>query len=257
MNKVNILVVEDELLLAEDITMRLERLGYHVPAYVPSVQQAMEKLKEFQGSGDNDIDLALIDISLKGKLDGIDLAKVINTIYKIPFIFLTSHADRALVERAKEVRPYAYMLKPFNDREIAINVEMALANYANNRRYDGQNGQPAVPHEDNHVLHFNESLFLKKDHHYQRVALSDITILEADNNYTTVYTRTDKYIYSTVLKKMEEKLPGKYFLRVHRSYVVNINAVTGFEGNMLYVGDKRIPVSKQYRAEVFNIFNTI
>ena len=251
--RVNILIVEDELLLAEDIKLRLERMGYHVVAYVPSMQQALEKLKAHP-----EIDLALLDISLKGKLDGIDLAKVINTIYKIPFIFLTSHADRALVERAKEVRPYAYLLKPFNDREIAINVEMALANYANKRYYSGHE-QPAthLSEEDNSVLHFNESLFLKKDHHYQRVALVDITVLEADNNYTTVYTTHGKYLYSTVLKKMEEKLPGKYFLRVHRSYVVNINAVTGFEGNTLYVGEMRVPVSKQYRAEVFNIFSTL
>ena len=251
-NRVKILVVEDELLLAEDIKLRLERLGYEVPAYVPSVNGALEKLKEIE-----DIDLALIDISLKGKLDGIDLAKVVNTLYHIPFIFLTSHADRSLVERAKMVNPAGYMLKPFNDRELAINIEMALANYANNRVSPGPGEELGHEPEDHPVYHLNESLFLRKDHHFQRVPLSDITVLEADNNYTTVYTRIDKFIYSTVLKKMEEKLPGKYFLRVHRSYVVNINAVTGFEGNMLYVGDRRIPVSKQYRADVFNIFSTL
>lgn len=251
-SRVKILVVEDELLLAEDIKLRLERMGYEVPAYVPSVNGAMEKLKEIE-----DIDLALVDISLKGKLDGIDLGKVINTIYHIPFIFLTSHADRALVERAKMVNPAGYMLKPFNDRELAINIEMALANYSNQMAHPGPGVQTDYQKEENPVYHLNESLFLRKDHHFQRVALADITILEADNNYTTVFTRNDKFIYSTVLKKMEEKLPGKYFLRVHRSYVVNINAVTGYEGNMLYVGDRRIPVSKQYRSEVFKIFSTL
>lgn len=250
-HRVKILIVEDELLLAEDIKLRLERLGYEVPAYVPSVHAALEKFKEIE-----DLDLALIDISLKGKLDGIDLAKVVNTLYHIPFIFLTSHADRALVERAKMVNPAGYMLKPFNDRELAINIEMALANYSNQMTHPGPGNAPEHEREDHPVYHLNESLFLRKDHHFQRVALSDITILEADNNYTTVYTKTDKFIYSTVLKKMEEKLPGKYFLRVHRSYVVNINAVEGFEGNMLFVGDKRIPVSKQYKNEVFKIFNS-
>jgi len=250
-NRVKILVVEDELLLAEDIKMRLERLGYEVPAYVPSVNAALEKLKEVE-----DIDLALIDISLKGKMDGIDLAKVINTLYRIPFIFLTSHADRALVERAKMVNPAGYMLKPFNDRELAINIEMALANYSNQIAHPGPGNSPEVERETHPVYHLNESLFLRKDHHFQRVALADITILEADNNYTTVYTKNDKFIYSTVLKKMEEKLPGKYFMRVHRSYVVNINAVTGFEGNMLHISDRRIPVSKQYKNEVFKIFSS-
>ena len=201
--------------------------------------------------------MVLIDISLKGKLDGIDLAKVVNTIHRIPFIFLTSHADRGLVERAKTVNPAGYMLKPFNDRELAINIEMALSNFSNQRAHPGPGAPADYSREDHPVYHLNESLFLRKDHHFQRVALADITILEADNNYTTVYTNKDKFIYSTVLKKMEEKLPGKYFLRVHRSYVVNINAVTGYEGNMLYVGDRRIPVSKQYRHEVFKIFDTL
>lgn len=252
-NRVNILIVEDELLLAEDIKLRLERLGYRVVAYVPSVQLAMEQFKEYP-----EIDLALLDISLKGKLDGVDLAKVINTVYKVPFIFLTSHADRALVERAKQVRPSAYMLKPFNDREIAINVEMALANYAGNRSEAGPGiRRESFGSDENQVLNINQSLFLKKDNHFQRVALKDITILEADNNYTTVYTKSDRYIYSTVLKRMEEKLPGNSFLRVHRSYVVNIESITGFEGNTLFVGDRQIPVSKQYRVEVFKIFNTL
>lgn len=251
--KVNILIVEDEMLLAEDIKLRLERLGYRVVAYVPSVQHALEQLKDHP-----EIDLALLDISLKGKMDGIDLAKVINSMYRIPFIFLTSHADRALVERAKEVRPCAYMLKPFNDREIAINVELALANFSNKRA----ESMPGVQRnnfqqEENQVLNINQSLFLKKDHHFQRVALKDIILLEADNNYTTVYTNKDRYIYSTVLKKMEEKLPGNSFLRVHRSYVVNIEAITGFEGNILFVGDKQVPVSKQYKVAVFKIFNTL
>jgi DNA-binding LytR/AlgR family response regulator len=252
-NQVNILIVEDEMLLAEDIKLRLERLGYRVVAYVPSVSLAMEKLKDH-----SEIDLALVDISLKGRLDGIDLAKVINSLYRIPFIFLTSHADKALVERAKEVRPYAYMLKPFNDREIAINVEMALANFAQQRSETGPGlGRNSFGSDENQVLNINQSLFLKKDHHFQRVALKDITILEADNNYTTVYTRADRYIYSTVLKRMEEKLPGKSFLRVHRSYVVNIEAITGFEGNTLFVGEKQVPVSKQYKVDVFKIFNTL
>ena len=127
-HRVNILIVEDELLLAEDIKLRLEKLGYYVVAFVPSVNTAMEELKSHP-----EIDLVLIDISLRGKLDGIDLAKMINSLYKIPFIFLTSHADRALAVRAKDVHPAAYMLKPFNDREIAINIELALLNYSNNR----------------------------------------------------------------------------------------------------------------------------
>ena len=100
---------------------------------------------------------------------------------------------------------------------------------------------------------YQNSLFLKKDSKYKKVELSDITYLEADNSYTTVFTNEDKYIYSVVLKKIEERLPRNTFIRVHRSYIVNINAVDGFERNVLYIKDKRIPVSRQHREEVFEL----
>ena len=249
--RVNILIVEDELLLAEDSKERLELMGHNVVAYVPSVKKALEQLKEHP-----EINMVLIDIRLKGELDGIELAKMINVEYKIPFIFLTAYADWYLVERAKQVRPFNYMLKPFNDQEMAINIEMAMAQFDRTQSYDSGDGPGSTPQEeDDSVLHFNDSLFLKKDNHYQRVALADITVLEADNNYTRVYTTHGKYLYSTVLKRVEEKLPDNYFLRVHRSYIVNINSVDGFGDNMLDVSGKRIPVSKQYRAKVFEIFS--
>lgn len=102
-----------------------------------------------------------------------------------------------------------------------------------------------------------KGLFLRKGNAFHLVAVKDIVLLEADRNYTTVYTKTDKYIYSTVLKKMEEKFPKQYFLRVHRSYLVNIEAITGFEGNLLHVGSQRIPVSRNYRMAVFRLFDVI
>lgn len=252
-SRVNILVVEDEILLAEDIKLRLTKLGYHVSGLAASVEEAEKLLSNIV-----DIDLVIIDIVLKGERDGIDLAEIINAKFKKPFIFLTSHADRALVDRAKKQHPYAYMLKPFTDREISINMEMALANFSDNKTDDGVDRRSeGFAKDDNRVLKINDSLFLKKDNHFERVNLNSISLLEANNNYTTIYTESDKFIYSTVLKKMEEKLPSAGFLRVHRSYVINVNSVSGFEGNMLFIGEKKIPVSKQYRDLVFNLFNSL
>ena len=100
-------------------------------------------------------------------------------------------------------------------------------------------------------------LFLRKANVFERVPLTDIIALKADSNYTTIFTKTGEYIYSTVLRKVEEQLPKSQFVRVHRSYVVNLAAVTGFEGNVLFVGDMKIPVSRVLRSEVFNCFKVI
>ncbi|WP_422359205.1 LytR/AlgR family response regulator transcription factor [Reichenbachiella sp.] len=244
-----ILIVEDEALLALDLALRLSK-DYKTLEPVESVEDALSVLENYA------VDLLIIDISLKGEKDGIDLATRVKEEYCLPFIFLSSHSDQNIVERAKRANPYAYLIKPYNDREISIAIELALSNYSRQESTKKMDNKIETSSEANRVMRINDCLFLKKNTYYERVSFGDISFLEADNNYTTVYTKSDKYIYSTVLKKMEEKLPVDQFLRVHRSYVININAVTGFEGNMLNVHEKKIPVSKQHRDVVFRLFET-
>jgi DNA-binding LytR/AlgR family response regulator len=249
--KVKILVVEDETLLAQDIALRLKQFGYEVTDTASSVDKAIASIAKIKP------DLVMIDIMLKGEKNGIDLGESINVYYKIPFIFLTSHADKHLVELAKAVKPYAYMLKPFNDREINIAIELALANFANASPESQISQKHHYSESDNEVLQVNDGLFLKKQNHFRKVGLKEILWLEAESNYTVLHTQTESYTYSTVLGKIEEKLPEAQFIRVHRSFIVNIFAVTGFMGNLLYIGDKQIPVSKSYQEKVFNCFKTI
>ncbi|MDA3929474.1 MAG: response regulator [Prolixibacteraceae bacterium] len=249
MNKeVRILIVEDEFMISEDIAMRIEDFGYTVEGTAASGEQALEILKKGK------TDLALLDVNIDGDMDGIELSKIISSQYNIPFIFLTSLASKSIVERAKECNPSAYLLKPFNDRQVQIAIELALENFADNKvastvEEASENKPSSTP-----VLSMNDSLFLKKDTHYERVKYSDIYYLSAESSYTLVYTKNGNFMYSCVLKKFEEKLPSNLFIRVHRSYIVNANYITGFEGNNLHVADRRIPVSKSYREELFKTF---
>jgi DNA-binding LytR/AlgR family response regulator len=103
----------------------------------------------------------------------------------------------------------------------------------------------------------SDCLFFKKGTHYQKVALQDILWLQAESNYTTIFTQTEKYTYSCVLKHFEDKLPANQFVRVHRSYIVNICNVSGLEGNSLLIGKKRIPVSKTFSNHIFDQFKTL
>lgn len=250
--KVKILIVEDEILIAQDIANRLAAINYDIVGIAPSADRALEIIIESRN-----VDIILIDIILKGELDGIELARIINEKYQIPFIFLTSHADTHLVNRAKSVRPYAYILKPFNDRQVSIAIELALMNFANKTYKKSLLENQTFTKTDNQVLQIKDSLFLKKGHHFERVPLKEILFLEADNNYCTLSTKSERFIYSMVLKKIEAHLPINQFLRVHRSYVININSVNGFEGNTLFIGEKKIPVSKTYKHAVFKLFHTI
>ncbi|HEX3034957.1 MAG TPA: response regulator [Thermodesulfobacteriota bacterium] len=115
-----ILIVENEEVIAADIEEKLEDLGYNVSAIVSSGEEAIKKTEETRP------DLVLMDIVLKGDMDGIESAKQIRTHFDIPVIYLTAYADDTTLERAKITEPFGYILKPFEERELEAAIKMAL-----------------------------------------------------------------------------------------------------------------------------------
>lgn len=123
MTKANILVVEDEAIVAKDLRNRLQRFGYMVPGVASSGQEAINKALEFRP------DLVLMDIRLKGQMDGVEAAQEIHRHLDIPVIYLTAYADDNTLERAKVTEPFGYLLKPFKERELQTNIEIALTKH--------------------------------------------------------------------------------------------------------------------------------
>ena len=115
-----ILVVEDESIVAMDIKHRLESMGYIVPAITSSGEEAVEKAAE------TNPDLVLMDIVLKGEIDGIDAAQQIKDNFDIPVVYLTAYSDERTLKRAKITGPFGYIIKPFEDRELHSAIEVAL-----------------------------------------------------------------------------------------------------------------------------------
>ncbi len=115
-----ILVVEDDSIVAMDIKHRLENMGYIVPAITSSGEEAVEKASE------TNPDLVLMDIVLKGEMDGIDAAQQIKDNFDIPVVYLTAYSDERTLKRAKITGPFGYIIKPFEDRELHSAIEVAL-----------------------------------------------------------------------------------------------------------------------------------
>ncbi len=120
MKKPCILVVEDEAIVAEDIRMTLESYGYDVCAVVSSGDEAIRHAEE-----DNP-DLVLMDVMLKGEMDGVEAAGRIKSLFLIPVVYLTAYTDDKTLERAKITEPFGYIIKPFEERELRTVIEMAL-----------------------------------------------------------------------------------------------------------------------------------
>src|SRR5659263_203961 len=112
--------VEADGITAMRMQIGMENPGYIVRVIVSSGEEAIKKVKE------NNPDLVLMDINLKGEMDGIEAASKIHSFSDIPVIFLTAYADDKTLARAKITEPYAYMVKPFKDRELQINLEIAF-----------------------------------------------------------------------------------------------------------------------------------
>lgn len=115
-----LLVVEDEALVAEDIAGHLRNLGYNVVGVVDNGEEAVRQAFALMP------DLVLMDVQLRGGMDGTEAARQIRVSCGRPVIFLTGHSDPSVIKRAKESEPYGYILKPFSERELRIQIEMAL-----------------------------------------------------------------------------------------------------------------------------------
>lgn len=115
-----VFVVEDETIVSMEIQDRLSGLGYHVVGDASSGEEAVEKIKASRP------DIILMDIRIKGEMDGIQVAETIRREMDVPFVFLTAHSDDATLQRAKNTGPFGYLLKPFEERVLNTTIEMAL-----------------------------------------------------------------------------------------------------------------------------------
>ena len=123
-----ILPVEDERIVARDLQMRLNRLGYHVPSIASSKAEALELLEYIRP------DMVLMDIQLNGIPEGIDAAREIRERFDLPIIYLTAHSDSATLESAMVTEPFGYILKPFEDRELLAAIETGVYKHKIERR---------------------------------------------------------------------------------------------------------------------------
>lgn len=245
MSKVKLALVEDERLVARDLKARLSDMGYEVEAVFYNYESATGFLQS-EGS---EVDLMIIDIELDGQMDGIRIGEAIQENHDFPFIYLTSHTESQVVSEARETGPSAYLVKPFREKEIQIAIDLAISNYAS------QNDASSVSEDDSAYI-INDSFFIKRKFKYEKVRIEDILFAEAQRNYTRIKTQAESYLLSLTLKSVIDRLSYPYFIQSHRSYLLNLMHITGFEGNTVFLGEEEVPVSKNYRDMVFKRFRT-
>jgi len=247
---IKILIVEDNVIIADDMQSMLEEIGYEIVDNVIVYEQAEKVLKTEQ------VDLVLIDIILASDKTGIDLGKHIRENYDIPFIFVTSNSDRATVENAKTVKPNGYLVKPFEQQDLYTSIEIALSNftYGAAKSANGESMSDDDVPLSNSVL--KDSIFVKKQHLYYRIQFGDIQFIKADNVYLEVNTVDKKFLVRSPLKDYLEKLPKKKFYRAHKSYIVNVDHIDAINSKDIMINNNLIPISKDFKEFIISSMNS-
>jgi DNA-binding LytR/AlgR family response regulator len=244
-NPISLLIVEDDMLIAAKVSMQLTTLGYEVTGIVPRGEEAIRHV------ADNPPDIVLMDINLKGTLDGVETAKAILKNADIPIIYVTANTDEATFNRAKETRPYAFISKPIKNLDLQRAIELTVSRLSEKKLETAiQNSEPLhnMPEEgDDAPFILSDRIFVKHKEKMVKLFLEDILYIEAERNYCRIYTKNKEYLLATTLKIMEEKLPLRHFIRVHRSFMVNLAQVDEVAENHVIINQKAIPLSHTLR----------
>ena len=241
---IKILIVEDEMIIAANISLELTKLGYEVTGIVSRGEEVMVHLKE------ESPDLLLMDINLKGKMNGVETVIMLQKTYDIPVIYLTANADEAHFNMAKITKPSAFISKPFKKLDLQRAIELAVVNLKEKVMTEELEVSDAP-----YIL--SDAIFVKHHEKMVKVIIEQILYIEAERNYCRIHSKGKEYLLVMTLKDLNEKLPGEHFLRIHRSFIINIAQIEEVAGTHVVIGRKAIPISKSMRSDLLKRLQTI
>lgn len=245
MKTIEILIVEDEPIIAADLKRQLEKMGYAVLETLESGEEAIEFTRAIKP------DLLIMDIQLSGNLDGIDTVNKIGKTHNIPVIFLTSNTDERTFSRARFSQPIAFLSKPFRATDLRHSIELAFFEEPKNTV------QESSEEDETPAVRMDDRVFIKSKDYLIKIQFDDLLWIEADGCYCTLKTTEKKHTIVSTLKKFSEKIQHKSFVRVHRSHLINITKVDRMSDSYVYIGEKKIPIGRSYKSVLQQSFRTI
>jgi len=243
MSRIKILIIEDESIVALDIAMKLEQKNYQIAGIVDNGDDALKLVTK------DPPDLVLVDITIKGRLDGIQTAEAIHKLSDIPVIYISALSDTATLERAKASTPFAYLLKPFRDIDLNMAIELAFRHsaLASSRKPDAK---PEMFYQ------LEDRFFVKVGNgKFEKIMFCDLLYLKAERSYCSIYTKTKHYTLSISLNHLLEQIVFKELFRIHKSYAVNTKVISAFMDGCVVIEDIQMPIGSAYKTAFYSIFN--
>lgn len=255
--KINILIVEDESIVALDLANGLEQDGYQIAGIADNADEARQLFTE------HEIDIILMDVNIIGKKDGIDTAVELLKQKPVPIIYLTAFTDAVTIERIKQTHPAAFLSKPYSLTNVRIAIELAINNFAVSKQQetgkiiplDKNAVRPNTSPEREMILRMNDHIFVKHNYAFVKIKLAELLYIEADNNYISLITPDKKFLLRMALSQLLDKINHKGLVRVHRSYAVNIGCIQSFNDQEVEINGQQIPIGRNYKEEFLRHFD--
>jgi DNA-binding LytR/AlgR family response regulator len=236
--QVTVLLVEDERHHAVVLQKMVEKLEYAVVGWAANVKEALFMIAEQKP------DIVLLDIHLQKGYEGFEVAKYINSNnLAIPFIFMTSLMDKQTIHEAAKLKPHAYLPKPYKANELFASIEMAILG-KNSNEAEAEEGEDDALKNGCVFVRTKRTLFIK-------VLISDIMYFESDKNYCNFYEKEKKYAIRRTLAYVETHLDSSDFIRVQKSYIVNIRYIDRVTITSVFLHNgTEIPIGRTYKESI-------
>jgi len=235
------LVVDDEPLALHILEDYISKIPF-----LQLVKATTNPIEALQLVQEGSVDLVFLDVQMP-ELTGIQFLKIANG--KVKVILTTAYSQYAL--EGYELDVVDYLLKPIAFDRFYKSVQKAQQIISPSAASALVIKEESAPQQD--LL--SDFIFVKTEHKIQKVYLNDILFIEGLKDYISIFTTTERIITLQIMKKMEEALPERHFIRVHKSYIVAINKIDSIERSRIWIKDKIIPVGDTYREEFFKIID--
>lgn len=227
--KIGVFILEDNPITARDLSEILQIENMEVLGICYSAEEALQSI------GNLHPDILVVDVKLKGDMTGIEFVTEVQKTSKIPVVYLTANSDRTTISDALATAPAAFLTKPFEQKDLTIAIELAFKNHL----------EKSFVNNTPHPLPF---IFIKASDRFEKVPINTIKYLEAEGSYCRIITTDKEYLLTGNLNQYS-KLDTN-FLRIHRSYIVNINNITGLDTTHIFFNDKALPIGRSYKDNV-------
>jgi len=238
---IKIQIVEDDPSVSLRIESIVHALGYDL---LPPVDNSEDALNAIEMKNP---DVILMDIDIHGKLDGIQVAENVKN-KEIPIIFITGHDEDYFYNRAKNLQPVAYLVKPFNKLSLQAALETAILNLSK-----------AVSKEEGQVdwdsqVWLKNAFFVKRNNLLHKINVEDIQYIQSEGNYCDILAKK-KHPAKISLTKLLDKLPSDQFIRIHQRYAIQAKLIENIDlyNNQVFINGKGLPIGPKYKDEVTHI----